>query len=52
MRLPCNKPDNHLFDCIASAGVGASIEGVKLFGMDLTARKKRKPIILSELQKK
>ena len=50
-KLKITRPDNHLLDCIAGAAVAASIEGVKLFGVE-SSQKRKKKLVLSEIQKK
>ena len=46
-----SKPDNHWFDCLVGCAVAASMEGIVLFGMDTQKKPKKKPLVLSELQR-
>ena len=49
-KLKATRPDNHWLDCLVGVGVAASIEGVKLFGIEPDHQRK-KPVKLSDLQR-
>ncbi len=51
-RSRSSKPDNHWLDCLVGCAVAASMEGVVLFGMDSQQKAKKKPLVLSEFQRR
>lgn len=51
-KLPPNKPDNHLLDCLAGAAVAASTEGIALPGMDRPTSGRRRRVSFREQQQR
>ena len=50
-KLRAGSPDNHWFDCLVGCAVAASIQGAVLFGTQVSERRSRKRMKLSELQR-
>ena len=51
-KLKAARPDNHWFDCLVGAAVGASVQGAALSALSSQTTAPRKRIKLSELQAK
>ncbi|MFO7900292.1 MAG: terminase gpA endonuclease subunit [Planctomycetota bacterium] len=50
-KIRAGSPGNHWFDCLVGCAVAASIEGAVLFGTEGQAKRQRKRVKLSDLQK-